>query len=217
MPLKITERLFSFTRYIFFEGISVKFPPGSAKKLMDLLYVIFEKVTVKFDLISSSYLNMYQELVDKEIKMAGISSKDQVLVVGGGSLPITAVLIAMKKKSHVVVIDKDKKAVKDAVNYIIAHQLEDKVEIVCADANEYPSNNFDVIFLTYGLKKKEDIFNSLAKNFKNNSRIIFRTVIGSQKEKEKSIAELSKWFLVKDSINSDNLPPSGSYLLLKKN
>ncbi|KYK26900.1 hypothetical protein AYK20_08490 [Thermoplasmatales archaeon SG8-52-1] len=216
MSRQITNRFFSFVTHIFFEGISAKFPPGSAKKLMDFSYVIFEKVANKFEIISSNYLNMYQELVDKEIKMAGLSSNDNVLVIGGGSLPITAVLIAMKKKAHIVVIDIDKKAVKEAVNYVKTHHLENKIEIVCADGTNYPTKKFDVIFLTYGLKKKEDIFNSLANNSKKNSRIIFRTVIGSQKEKEKSIAELSKWFMVKDSIKSDTLPPSGSYLLLKK-
>lgn len=216
MPRQITDRLFSFTRYIFFQVISVKFPPGSAKKFVDFLYVIFEKIAPKFDFISSNYLNMYQELVDKEIKMAGISSKDQVLVIGGGSLPITAVLIATKTKAHVVAIDKDRRAVTEANKYIKNHHLEKQIEIVCADGKEYLSNEFDVIFLTYGLKKKEDIFNSLLKNSKNNSRIIFRTVIGSQKEKEKNIAELSKWFLVKDSIKSDSMPPSGTYLLYNK-
>ena len=216
MPLNIADRFFSFTKYMFFEEISVKFPPGSAKKLIDFLYVIFEKVATKFDLISSNYLEMYQEIVDKEIKMAGISSKDQVVVIGCGSLPITAVLVAMKTKAHIIALDNDKTAVKEASNFIINHHLENIVEIKYADGKLYPINKFDVIYLTYGLKKKEDIFNSLVKNSNKNSKIIFRTVIGKEGEKKKSITELSKWFLVKDSIKSDTMPPSGSYLLLKK-
>jgi len=216
MPRQIADRFFSFSRYMFFEGISVKFRPRSAKKLIDFSYAIFEKVATKFDFISSNYFRMYQELVDKEIKMAGISQKDKVVVVGCGSLPITAILVALKTNAHVVAIDKDKRAVKEANKYIKNHHLENNIEIEYADGKAYPLKNFDVIYLTYGLKKKEDIFNFIVKNSKNNSRIIFRTAISSKEEKKKSTAELSKWFLVKDSIKSDTLPPSGTYLLYNK-
>jgi precorrin-6B methylase 2 len=201
---------------MFFERISVKFRPRSAKKLIDFLYVIFEKVASKFDIISSNYFKMYQELVDKEIKMAEISKNDKVVVIGCGALPITAILVSLKTKAHVVAIDKDKRAVKEAYNYIKNHHLESSIEIQYADGNVYPLKKFDVIYLTYGLKKKEDIFNYIVNNSKNNSRVIFRTAIGSRGEKRKSITELSKWFLVKDSIKSDTMPPSGTYLLYNK-
>lgn len=216
MPRQIANRLFSFSSYMFFERISVKFRPRSAKKLIDFLYIIFEKVASRFDIISSNYFKMYQELVDKEIKMAGISKNDKVVVIGCGSLPITAILVTLKTKAHVVAIDKDKRAVKDADKYIKNHHLESSIEIKYADGDVYPLKKFDVIYLTYGLKKKEDIFDYIINNSKNNSRVIFRTAIGSHEEKKKSIAELSKWFLVKDSIKSDTMPPSGTYLLYNK-
>jgi precorrin-6B methylase 2 len=200
---------------MFFDNISAKFRPGSCKKLIDFSYVIFEKVATKFNIISSNYSNMYQEVVDKEIKMAGISAKDKVIVIGCGSLPITAILVAMKTKAHVVAIDKDTKAVKEAAKFIRNHQLDELVVIEHADGKSHPLNNFDVIYLSYGLNKDE-IFGILNKNSKKDARIIFRTVIGSEKDKKKSIAELSKLFIVKDSIKSETLPPSGSYLLLNK-
>lgn len=216
MPLIIAERLFSFTRFMFFEVISVKFNVESTKKLMDLFYAIFEKVATKFDIISSNYLKMYQELVDKEIKMVGISQTDQVIIIGCGSLPVTAVLVAMETKAHVTAIDKDDIAVKEAIKYIRNHHLDDKVKIEHADGEFYPLNRFDVIYLSYGMKNMGNIFKVIANNTKNNSRIIFRTVIGSQKRNKKHTTELSKWFLVKDSIKSESLPPAASYLLLKK-
>jgi len=216
MPLNIAEKLFSFSKYIFFEVLSVKFRPGSAKTLIDFSYVIFEKVAAKFNIISSNYFKMYQELVDKEIKMVGISPEDKVMVIGCGSLPITAVLVAIKTKAHVIAIDKDEIAVKKAVNYIRNHHLEDKVEIEHADVEFYPLNKFDVIYLSYGMNNSRDIFRSISNRTKKNSRIIFRTVIGSQEDNKKRTMELSNWFLVKDKIKSETLPPSGSYLLLKK-
>lgn len=216
MPLNISEKFFSFSKYMFFDIVSVKFHPGTAKTLIDFLYVIFEKIAAIFDIISSNYLKMYQEIVDKEIKMVGISPDDKVIVVGCGSLPITAVIVAIKTKAHVIAIDKDELAVKKATNYIINHHLEDKVEIEHADIEFYQLNRFDVIYLSYGMKTSDDIFRYISEKVKKNSRIIYRTVIGSQEENKKRTSKLSKWFLVKDNIKSETLPPSGSYLLLKK-
>jgi precorrin-6B methylase 2 len=216
MPLNIDKRFFSFSRYLFFDVISVKFRTDSTKKLMDFSYAIFEKVATKFDIISSNYLKMYHELVDKEINMVGISQNDQVIIIGCGSLPITAILVASKTNAQVIAIDKDNSAVKEANKYIRNHHLEDRVKIEHADGEFYPLKKFDVIYLSYGMKNKEKIFNIITKNTKKNSRIIFRTVIGSQLENKKHTTELSKWFLVKDSIKSNTLPPAGSYLLLKK-
>ena len=216
MSLNISERLFSFSRYIFFEVISVKFNTTSTKKMMDLSYAIFEKVANKFDLISSYYLKMYQELVDKEIKMVGITQNDHVIIIGCGSLPITAHIITSEIKAQVTAIDIDDIAVKDAKKYIKKHHLEDKIKIEQADGEFYPFNKFDIIYISYGIKNREKIFKIVNNSIKNNSRIIFRTVIGSELENKKHITELSKWFVVKDSIKSEVLPPSGSYFLLKK-
>ena len=183
---------------------------------MDFLYAIFEKVATKFDIISSNYLNMYQELVDKELEMVGISQNDHVIIIGCGSLPITAILVATKTNAQVTAIDNDNFAVKEANKYIRKHHLEDKVKIEQADGESYPLKRFDVVYLSYGMKNKENIFKIITNNTKKNSRIIFRTVIGSQQENKKHTNELSKWFFVKDSIKSKTLPPAGSYLLLRK-
>ncbi len=216
MSLNIDKRFFSFSRYVFFEIISVKFRTSSTKRLMDFSYAIFEKIATKFDIISSNYLQMYKELVDKEIEMVGISQNDQVIIIGCGSLPITAILVASITNAEVTAIDMDNFAVKEASKYIKNHHLEDKVKIEHADGEFYPLKKFDIIYLSYGMKNIENIFKVIIKNTKKNSRIIFRTVIGSQQENKKHTAKLSKWFIVKDKIKSKTLPPAGSYLLLKK-
>jgi hypothetical protein len=216
MSKRVIERFFSFARRMFFEEISAKFRPGSAKKLMDALYIIFEKVAHKFDIMSTNYLKMYRELVEKEVKMADISSDDLVLVIGCGSLPATSVLIAMGTGAHVVYIDNDRRAVEEAYKFVKNLHLEDRIKVEHADGLFYPLNKFDVIFLLYGVKRQEGIFKSLAGNMKNNARIIFRTVIGIQDETMESSVDLSKWFLIKDKAKSETLRPAGSYLLFKK-
>ena len=115
MPLSLTKKFLSFSQRIFFEELGDKFNVKSLKKTMDFLYVIFEKICIKFEIISKYYLDLYQELIDKEIKMAGISSVDTILVVGCGSLPTTSVLIAKKTNAIVKGVDIDPRAINNAL------------------------------------------------------------------------------------------------------
>ena len=107
MPLNLTKKFLSFSQRIFFEELGDKFNVKSLKKTMDFLYVIFEKICIKFEMISKYYIDLYQELIDKEIKMASISNVDTVLVVGCGSLPTTSVLVFNKTNAKVTGIDID--------------------------------------------------------------------------------------------------------------
>jgi 2-polyprenyl-3-methyl-5-hydroxy-6-metoxy-1,4-benzoquinol methylase len=216
MSRNINERLFSFMRRLFFEDIGPKFRVGTLKNLMDILFVIFEKLCHNFDFISRYYLDIYQEIVGKEIKLAKISSKDNILVIGCGSLPTTSVLIAMKADVDIVAIDNDSKAVKEAINYTNKHHFENRIKVEHADGLFYSIEKFDVIFVLYGVKRQKELFRHLAKNMKNTARIIFRTAIDTNGQLTGEKIVLSNYFIVKDCIRSKSLGLVDSFLLFKK-
>ena len=118
MVKSISERILSFSRFIFFDIISDKFNAAPFKNFMDYLYVIFEKIAYSFKILSENYLMLYDELIKKEIVMAQITKKTNVLVIGCGSLPVTPILIALKTDADIIGIDYDKKAVDRAINFI---------------------------------------------------------------------------------------------------
>lgn len=216
MAKRVIERFFSFARWIFFEEFSPKFNAVPFKNFVDFAYVIFEKIAYRFDIISSNYLKMYEEIVEKEIKMANISSEDSILVIGCGSLPVTSTLIAMKTKARIVSIDTDHKAILNATKFIKHNNLENIIKLEHVDGLNYPVEKFDVIYISYGVKQQKEIMIYLANKMKKGARIIFRTVIDAQDETLRSPIDLSKWFLVKNSLKSETIIPAGSYLLLKK-
>lgn len=216
MSRTINERLFYFIQRLFFEDIGPKFHVGTFKNLMDILFVIFEKLCRNFDVISEFYLDIYKEIVEKEIKLAKISSKDDVLVIGCGSLPATSVLISMKTNSYVIAIDNDLKATEDAIFYVKEHNLEGRIKIECADGLLCPVRKFDVILVMYGVKRQKEIFENLAKNMKDNARIIFRTAIDSKGRLTGEKIELSDYFMVKGCVRSTSLGLVDSFLLFKK-
>ena len=89
----IFERFLSFSRFAFFDILSAKFNAAPFKNFMDYFYVIFEKIAYSFRILSSNYLMLYDELIEKEIIMAKITKNSNVLVIGCGSLPVTSILI----------------------------------------------------------------------------------------------------------------------------
>jgi len=216
MSLNLTKKFLSFAQRIFFEELGGKFDAKDFKKIMDFLYVIFEKICIKFKTISLYYMQLYHELIDKEIKMANISRSDKVLVIGCGSLPTTSVLIFNKSGSDVTGIDIDPLAIKNASEYLERIDLKDNIKLELADGITYPIDKYDVIFLLYGIRKHQDILQLIAKNMKESSRVVFRTSISDEVELKNDTKMLSKWFDVKSHIVSKTLFPVGSYLLLKQ-
>ena len=209
------ERIFSFARRIFFDEISPKFRAAPFKGLIDYAYIIFEKFACTFELISKYYLQLYDELVEKEIKMANITVKDNVLVIGCGSLPATSVLNAMKSKAKTVSIDCDSKAVENACKFVKNIGLEGTIEIKYEDGLSYPVKDYDVIYVLYGVKQQKEILEYLAKNVNGKTRIVFRTTEDSFKNLV-GRDFLTKYFDIKKSLSSNSMYTVDSYLISKK-
>ncbi len=216
MAKGVIEGFLSFARYIFFEIITPKFNAAYFKNFMDFAYVFFEKIAISFEILSTNYLMFYDELIEKEIKMADISKNSNVLVIGCGSLPATTALISSKTNANIVSIDYDKKAVQNAFKFLKKINPKLNVKTVYADGHSYPIKGFDVIFILYGIKKQKDLLVHLSKKIENNTRVIFRTSQDSLDQIVGGTEFLSKWFEIKDCISSEKIYTSDSYLLMKK-
>jgi protein-L-isoaspartate O-methyltransferase len=215
MLRKIYEKILYYAYKIFFEDLGSKFKPGTLRNFINLLYVIFEKTAYHFDFLASYYLEMYKDLVNDEIGLAKVSSDDQVLVVGCGSIPTTAMLIVMKTNAHVTSIDIDPKAIRNASILIDRLNLGRKLSLDCADGNNYPIRIFDSIFILYGVTEHEKMLRYIHNDMKKNTRIVFRSVIDENKE-VLGLKNISKIFDVKKIITSKKLYPTTSCLLVKK-
>jgi precorrin-6B methylase 2 len=217
MLSKIIEKLLSWTQNILFENIGTKFHTNSLKNLMDRLFIFYEKISNKFSIISNNYLKMYQEIVEKEIKMANISSNDTVLIIGCGSLPATSILIAMKTNAKIVSIDKDHGAIKEASQYVKNIGFQKQIKFEQANGLYYPIRKFSVILVLYGVKQIKEILKYLVNNMNDKTRIIFRTITDENGKALGGKIDLSSTFLIKDKSRSRTIGPVDSFLLMKKN
>jgi precorrin-6B methylase 2 len=216
MPHTILERKFSMLQTLIFKQIGNKLPTNSLKNIMDFGFVLIEKVGCKFEAISDLYLKLYNDIVTKEIAMAQISSQDSVLVIGSGSLPATPALIAQNTHAHVVSIDKDSTAVKEATQYVRSHHLKQFLTIHCADGLTYPVEQFTVIVVLYGVKQPAIVLKYLASRINQNARIILRMITDSHGDLTDKTIDLSQSFQIKDQVHSETLGSFDSFLLKKK-
>jgi 2-polyprenyl-3-methyl-5-hydroxy-6-metoxy-1,4-benzoquinol methylase len=208
MMSKIINKILSYSRKIFFEKISPKFKKNSLKGIIDFSYVLFEKIAIKFNIISINYLNLYTDLVQKEIKMAGITSSDSIIVIGCGSLPSTTLIISMKTNAKIIAIDKDKKAINQAKIFLSNKNMNSKIELKYANGLDYPLDEFDVIIILYGVKNLEKFFDYMYDNVKTDARIIVRT------NNEMNDSFFNK-FKVGKNVESKYLGQVKSYLIKK--
>jgi uncharacterized membrane protein len=216
MSTSILERLFSILQKIIFKQIGKKIPTNALKNIMDLFFMLFEKVGCKFEVISEIYLKLYQEIVIKEIIMAQISDQDRVLVIGSGSLPATPVIIAQNTHAQTISIDKDCTAVKEAMHYVTAHHLEQTLSIQYANGLTNPVDQFTVIVVLYGVKQPTELFSHLADHIDQKTRIIYRTITDTHGRIKDKTLDISQYFLIKNQTHTETLGSLDSFLLMKK-
>lgn len=215
MKKKVSDKLFEYVTNFFFQDFSPKFRVDKLKNLMDFFYVIFEKISIEFEILYSNYINMYEELVEKELNLLNIKKDDKILVIGCGSLPATSILIAQKTNNSVHCIDIDKKAISKArfltKKIGIKNMSFDAVDGISSKVDDY-----DIIFLLYGVKKQKEMINYLSSNMKNNSYIIFRTTEESLHNQVGGEYFLEQYFKIKGKVESENIYLNISYLLKKE-
>jgi hypothetical protein len=165
-----------FNSFVFLlKNISRKIKAGSLKKLSDYLFIILEKIVVKFPSFLSAYITYYEDIVDNEIRLAGITAKDIVLHIGCGSLPATSLLIHKRTGAHTTGIEKNSSSVKDAQYCVHVLHQDDEVQIHHANALEYPMDASTVIIVSQGIEPRYEVLTHIAHTMKPDARVIFRT------------------------------------------
>jgi len=208
--------LLSWMQTIAFEYIGSLVQTNAFKGFMDLLFIILEKVGSKFQVVSALYLDLYRDIVSKELTLLQLTKNEKVLVIGGGSLPATPMLIAMSTGARIDLIDKDPEAVATAEQFIRTYHLEDILKVVNANGLQYPLASYDVIIILYGVKKPEKVLEYIASQVSEKTRIILRVITDDQGNIGDKTLDITKHFIIKGRVSSTTLGSFESLMLMKK-
>jgi len=216
MSTSLLERLFSFLQHLVFHHIGSKIRTNALKDIMDYLFILFEKIGCKFDVVSEIYLKLYKEIVAQEITLAQITKDDRVLVIGSGSLPATPILLARDTSATVISIDKDLQAVKEAIQYLKSKKLDQMLKVECANGLTYPLERFTVIVVLYGVKQPAEMMRYLASRINQTTKVVFRTITDAKGQIRDKTLDLEQHFIIQKQIHTQSLGSFDSFLLMKK-
>lgn len=141
-----------------------------------------EKISSFFPQLIHLYRIYYKDVIEKEIALGEVSREDNILCIGGGPFPSTAIEIAYKTGANVSVVDCDPSAVKCAKRVIKMLKLNNKIKIIEAKGQEIDPSSFSVIHMALQVFPKDEILVNILSKASQGCRILVR----SPQEKLKS-------------------------------
>ncbi|WP_088344938.1 MULTISPECIES: nicotianamine synthase family protein [Rhodomicrobium] len=111
-------------------------------------------------LASFPYYNDYDKLVTDEVALLGCSPR-QVLFLGSGPLPLSALVVAKRHPdANIVCIERDEAACQLCRTIVDLFDLDARISVVNSDANTYNSDSVDLIVCA-ALIEDFNIFDSI--------------------------------------------------------
>jgi protein-L-isoaspartate O-methyltransferase len=175
-------------------------------------YNFLELLATKIKFFENLLMSWRKPVFLNEIKLANVTEKDKVLLIGCGIFPSEAMLIADQTKAKVVCIDNSIKAVNMAKKIVKKKRVFDLVKIEYADGINYHPDDFNVVFIAINVWPIDLVLRNLAKNLKTNTRVLCK----SSKNDILDVIEnerLLESFRIESKLEN---PKTQSFLLIKK-
>lgn len=176
-----------------------------------------DRLSYRVKFIAKMYERIIGEEYRKEIEKFNLSESKNILHIGCGAYPITAMVLAELDNVNIVTIDSIPKSVKYASKLISKRNLNDKIKAEYGEGTDYPLEGFDTIIISGCSIPKIKIIEHVLKNSKPNTRIIIRDTYIDIKSLVKSTNSVCNIEFVE---KMDNYPfPTSrwdSYYFLKK-
>lgn len=165
---------------------------------------------------------LYEKIIGKEYEIEidkfNLENSKNILHIGCGAYPITALVLAKKTSANIVSIDKDPIAIKFAKKIISKKKLNKKIKINIGNGEKFPVKNYDTIILSSCSSPKKKILKHIFNNADLNTKIIVREIKRNISDINK-IIESNKNIIYKDMIKNHSIPNFNwfSIYLIKKN
>ncbi len=132
---------------------------------------VLEKSSGNF-LFKNITLFYYKKIVIKEIKLGNINDSSNVLCIGGGYFPATAILIKKLTNAKVTVIDNDINTIEYAKKRINKMKLD--INVLFTDGQDIEANSYNIVHIANQVSPKNLVVDKIKKSI-NNGIILVRT------------------------------------------
>jgi len=139
------------------------------------------KITQKFEAIAAKTklgywlaTRYYKDIVRKEIKLANITRRDNILCIGGGMCPSTAILLHQATGAQVTVIDNCKHCVPKAREVIKKLGLSKHIRVVYKDGETMDIGGYTVVHFALQVSPLQQVFTQVEKRATPGTRLLMR-------------------------------------------
>ncbi|HWA52384.1 MAG TPA: nicotianamine synthase family protein [Patescibacteria group bacterium] len=148
-----------------------------------------EKYWSQKNIYKFPYFENYLKLTKLEwfsLKSCSVHKKHKILFVGGGPLPMTAIMLAKIYRQKVTILEKEKEAVDLSSSLIKELKLQNKIKVIQVDALDFEGyKNFNAIFVAAlaGINSniKDKILEKIKKQTLKNTHILARSSWGARR------------------------------------
>ncbi len=109
----------------------------------------------------NAYASFYRQTVQREINLAGITSADNIVNIGCGSIPFTAMHLSQLTGAEVWAIDKDSEAIATAKVLLNKIDFKGKIHLMVADGQDPLPRKFNVAVIALQVEPKDLVISNL--------------------------------------------------------
>lgn len=116
----------------------------------------------------------YEKVVENEIKLADIKPSDEILCIGGGPCPCTAIELHRKTGAKVCVIDNDEDVIDVATKNIKNLNLSEFITVKYQEGSKMNVNDFSVVHIALQVNPKNAVFQRIVNNSRPGTKVLVR-------------------------------------------
>ncbi|ABR47168.1 hypothetical protein Amet_0948 [Alkaliphilus metalliredigens QYMF] len=138
---------------------------------------LFERLIVVFPLGAHVLFRLYYcKIVKREMLLGEVTESDQVLCIGGGPIPATALEIARQTGARVSVIDNDPRAVKMARRFVRELKLNEaeRIEVMFGDGKRIDAKGYTIVHIAKQAYPHDQILKNILGRAPGGARILVR-------------------------------------------
>ena len=145
-------------------------------------------------------------LVTAEAELAGITPDDNVLFIGSGPFPSSAICLARQYDASVTCYDTDSVACESSSAVFKKIGMEDKLKAVNASGESGPVEDFSVIVVALEVMPKQDVLQNILNHAQPGVKVIMRSSEGQRQSLFPALRPGNPAF----GINGEGFHPVGS-------
>jgi precorrin-6B methylase 2 len=144
------------------------------RKASNVFWYYVDYLSFKLEKFANLYELSISQEYDKESELFDIKDDNNILHIGCGAYPITAITLTRNNGVKVTAIDRSKKAVERAKFIINKKNLDKRISIQHGDGTNYPVEKFDTIIISGCAIPRIKILKHIFETAKSKSKIIVR-------------------------------------------